>query len=125
MILKPRDVLEKLSHERRCKRNISVIFFLSEKKEIISIHRYIFFEEPQLKMNDIFIPAFYVAASFLILAQVKNGNTNQTKSLQPTQFEIDLTDKIVTAGVFLNIKLLDHLIITKKAYYSFHESGII
>ncbi len=106
MILKPKDVLEKLSHERQCKKNISVIFFLSEKKEIISIHRHVFFEEPQLKMNDIFIPAFYVSASFLILAQVKNGNTNQTKSLQPTQFEIDLTDKIVTAGVFLNIILL-------------------
>ncbi len=135
MILKPKDVLEKLTHERKCEKNIAVIFFLNKHREIISTHRHIFFEKSQLKMSDIFIPAFYVSASFLILAHIKNRENHkenleqkeklQTNSLQPTQFEKELTNKVITAGNFLNIKLLDHLIVTKKTYYSFHESGII
>lgn len=134
MILKPKDVLEKLTQERHCKKNITVIFFLNSKKEIISTHRHIFVEKTQLTMGDIFIPAFYISASFLILAYIKNTGyltifdtekVRDQKSLQPTQHEIELTNKIITAGNFLNIKLLDHLIISKNTYYSFHESGLV
>ncbi len=127
MILKPKDVLEKLSHEKKCDKNIAIVFFLNDKKEVLSIHRKLFSKETKLTMSDIFIPAFYLSASFLIIVHVKNQNGGEIEKtiLQPTDLEINLTHKIITAGDFLNIKLLDHLIVTKNIYYSFHESGIV
>ena len=36
-----------------------------------------------------------------------------------------LTEKIKTAGNTLDIKILDHLIITEKAYFSFADDNIL
>ena len=45
--------------------------------------------------------------------------------LQPSNADKQLTQKIKQAGVTLDIKLLDHLIITEKAYFSFADEGIL
>ncbi|MBA6155601.1 DNA repair protein RadC [Tenacibaculum sp. S7007] len=45
--------------------------------------------------------------------------------LQPSNSDIELTQKIKEAGKTLDIKLLDHLIITEKAYFSFADEGIL
>ena len=45
--------------------------------------------------------------------------------LSPSQSDIELTNKIKKAGQTLDIKLLDHLIITEKAYFSFADEGIL
>lgn len=43
--------------------------------------------------------------------------------LQPSTADKQLTQKIKKAGVTLDIKLLDHIIITEKAYFSFSDEG--
>lgn len=43
--------------------------------------------------------------------------------LNPSSSDIELTQKIKQAGLTLDIKLLDHLIITEKAYFSFADEG--
>ena len=45
--------------------------------------------------------------------------------LQPSIADKNITQKIKEAGVTLDIKLLDHLIITQKAYFSFADEGIL
>ena len=45
--------------------------------------------------------------------------------LEPSTSDIELTKKIKKAGVTLDIKLLDHLIITEKSYFSFADKGIL
>lgn len=45
--------------------------------------------------------------------------------LQPSTADINLTKKIKQAGVTLDIKLFDHLIVTEKAYFSFADEGIL
>lgn len=45
--------------------------------------------------------------------------------LQPSTADKTLTQKIKQAGVTLDIKLLDHLIITEKMYFSFADEGIL
>lgn len=45
--------------------------------------------------------------------------------LQPSVADKQLTQKIKLAGETLDIKLLDHLIITEKAYFSFADEGIL
>lgn len=43
--------------------------------------------------------------------------------LKPSPADIDVTDKINIAAKTLDIKLLDHLIITQKSYFSFADEG--
>ena len=45
--------------------------------------------------------------------------------LEPSAADKNITQKIKQAGVTLDIKLLDHLIITQKAYFSFADEGIL
>lgn len=45
--------------------------------------------------------------------------------LNPSTADKELTEKIKIAGESLDIKLLDHLIITEKSYFSFADNGII
>ena len=45
--------------------------------------------------------------------------------LQPSTADKQLTQKIKEAGIILDIKLLDHLIITEKAYFSFADENLL
>jgi DNA repair protein RadC len=45
--------------------------------------------------------------------------------LTPSNSDKTLTKKIMEAGKILDIKLLDHLIITQKDYFSFADNGIL
>ena len=46
-------------------------------------------------------------------------------NLQPSEADIRLTKSIKEVGRWMEIPLLDHLIITKESYYSFADQGII
>lgn len=46
-------------------------------------------------------------------------------SLQPSLADKQLTQKIKTAGESLDIKVLDHIIITEKAYFSFADDNLL
>ena len=52
-------------------------------------------------------------------------HNHPSEKLQPSESDIELTKKIKEAGKTLDIKLLDHLIITEKAYFSFADEGIL
>ncbi|CAA0144075.1 RadC family protein [Tenacibaculum maritimum] len=45
--------------------------------------------------------------------------------VKPSESDIKITKKIKEAGTFLDIKLLDHLIIAEKIYFSFADEGIL
>ncbi len=46
-------------------------------------------------------------------------------TLQPSQADKTLTKKMVRAGESLDIKVLDHLIITEKSYFSFADENLL
>jgi len=45
--------------------------------------------------------------------------------MKPSGEDLKLTKKIKNAGDFLEIKLLDHLIVSDQSYYSFLDEGLI
>jgi DNA repair protein RadC len=59
------------------------------------------------------------AAAFIALHNHPSG------SLQPSQSDIDLTRKIKKAGEFMDLPLLDHLIVSEKGYFSFADEGML
>ncbi len=52
-------------------------------------------------------------------------HNHPSDSLKPSKSDINLTKKIQAAGKILDIKILDHLLITEKAYFSFADSNLL
>ena len=67
----------------------------------------------------IFAVALKCNATSIILA-----HNHPSGKLKPSDADIGITKKIKSGSDILDIKLLDHLIITKNGYYSFQENGI-
>ena len=67
-----------------------------------------------------FKEALQLGAVGIILA-----HNHPSGTLKPSQADIQLTKKLKTAGDSLDIKVLDHLIITEKAYFSFADENMI
>ena len=59
------------------------------------------------------------ATSIVIAHNHPSGN------LKPSEADINLTNKIKKCSEFLDINLLDHLIITKNGFYSFVENNLL
>jgi DNA repair protein RadC len=68
----------------------------------------------------IYTAALRVNAVSLILA-----HNHPSGSLKPSRADEELTPKIKGAGAFLDIKVLDHLLISSEGYYSFADEGLL
>ncbi|HEX8061406.1 MAG TPA: DNA repair protein RadC [Cyclobacteriaceae bacterium] len=68
----------------------------------------------------IFKVAMDEKASSIILA-----HNHPSGSLNPSQADVDLTNKLVAAGKFLDVQVIDHLILAGKNYCSFADSGLL
>lgn len=68
----------------------------------------------------IFVAALKANACSLIVS-----HNHPSGNLKPSRQDEELTAKIKQAGAFLDIKVLDHMIVTPEAYYSFADKGIL
>jgi len=68
----------------------------------------------------IFGTAFKAGASNIILA-----HNHPSGNLLPSNQDLALTKKIVAAGNIVDIKIIEHLIITNEGYYSFSDEGLL
>jgi DNA repair protein RadC len=64
--------------------------------------------------------ALQLGAVALILS-----HNHPSGTLKPSQADIGLTNKLKKAGESLDIKVLDHVIITEKAYFSFADENLL
>lgn len=71
-----------------------------------------------LKM--VFLPAIKLNASFIILA-----HNHPSRKVHPSANDLLLTEKMHNAGTLLDIKIMDHIIVSKDTYYSFADEGKI
>ncbi|WP_276360591.1 JAB domain-containing protein [Daejeonella sp. H1SJ63] len=68
----------------------------------------------------IFVSALKCNASSVILV-----HNHPSGNLKPSQADIELTRKLKAAGQFLDLPVLDHIILTRDAYFSFADEGLI
>ena len=52
-------------------------------------------------------------------------HNHPSELLVPTGADKDLTDQMIQVGNLVGVKVVDHLIITTKEYYSFERSGLL
>src|SRR5258708_5770951 len=68
----------------------------------------------------IFAAALKANACGIILA-----HNHPSGNLKASQADLDLTKKMKEGGKFLEIQVLDHIIVTSEGYYSFADEGLI
>lgn len=59
-------------------------------------------------------------ASGIILA-----HNHPSSNLKPSQSDLILTRRLVEAGKLLDLQILDHIILTKRGYFSFGDEGLL
>jgi DNA repair protein RadC len=70
--------------------------------------------------KQIFTAALKANACGIILS-----HNHPSGNLKPSRQDEELTRKFKEAGYFLDIKVLDHLIVTSESYYSFTDQGLL
>ncbi|OSZ82070.1 DNA repair protein [Chitinophagaceae bacterium IBVUCB1] len=68
----------------------------------------------------VFSTALKANASSIILA-----HNHPSGNLQPSKEDNAVTSKMREAGSFLDLRVLDHLIVTKDGYYSYADEGTL
>jgi len=68
----------------------------------------------------IFVAALKAHACALIIA-----HNHPSGNLKPSAADETLTQKIKSAGMFLDIRLLDHLVLSSEGYLSFADEGLL
>ncbi|PYS66395.1 MAG: hypothetical protein DMF76_00470 [Acidobacteria bacterium] len=54
-----------------------------------------------------------------------SSHNHPSGDLQPSEADLKTQDQLVQAAKILGIRVLDHLIVSKKGYFSFQEAGLI
>lgn len=57
--------------------------------------------------------------------QIAVAHNHPSGNLKPSKDDINVTEKIKKAGELMNIRIIDHVIIAKENFYSFHDHGLI
>ena len=76
-------------------------------------------EHSFLPVQILSLPLQKQAASFILVHNHPDGR------LEPTESDKAITAKLIYCGTFLQMPLLDHLIIDGNYYYSFRQSGLL
>ena len=74
----------------------------------------------QVHKKMIFWLACQKSASAIVLF-----HNHPSGNLNPSDYDINLTNEIVKGGELLDIQILDHLIVSKNRYYSFADHEMI
>jgi DNA repair protein RadC len=119
-ISSPEDVVEEVKEIRESKKEHFVALYLNARKklihkEVISIGT---LDASLVHPREVFEPAVReLASQVIIVHNHPSGDPN------PSEEDKEITNRIKEAGELLGIELNDHLIITKKDYFSFSDSN--
>lgn len=117
------SVLRRIYQSANCAMDLKEYFFillLNRGNKVIGYHK---LSEGGMSgtVADIklaFATALKCACHAMILC-----HNHPSGTLEPSQTDKLLTDKFVSAGRLLEIKVLDHIILTNLGYYSFSDQG--
>ena len=71
-------------------------------------------------------PRLILAVAIKSLAvSIVLAHNHPSGNLKPSKADEELTQKIKHAGLYHEIKLLDHIIITSEGYFSFADEGVL
>ncbi len=86
-------------------------------KEIVSVG---LLNKTLVHPREVFSPAIEKRACCVVL-----GHNHPSGQCNPSEEDISITNRLVEAGKLLGVKVLDHIIVSPKGYYSFLEHSLI
>jgi len=116
ILLTPKDVWEAMSDIRASKKEHFVVFYLNARnqeieREIISVGTV---NASLVHPREVFEGAIKNNTTSIILA-----HNHPSGDTEPSQDDIEITKKLVHAGKILDIRIVDHVIVTNKEFNSF------
>jgi DNA repair protein RadC len=76
-------------------------------------------DRSQVHPREVFADVIVDHAAAVIFA-----HNHPSGDLQPSEADLKTQDQLVQAAKILGIRVLDHVIVSKKGYYSFQEAGV-
>ena len=115
LILSAKDVWEAMKDIRGSKKEHFVVFFLDSRnqeirREIVSIGT---LNASLIHPREVFEQAIIHSAAHIIVA-----HNHPSGDTTPSQDDIEITRNLECAGKILDIRIIDHVIVTKKEYMS-------
>lgn len=77
-------------------------------------------DKSQVHPREVFADVITDRAACVIFA-----HNHPSGEIKPSNSDLKIHEQLTEAGKILGIKVLDHIIISKKGYYSFQENGLI
>ncbi|MCX6756184.1 MAG: DNA repair protein RadC [Candidatus Nomurabacteria bacterium] len=113
ILLSPKDVWERMEDIRGSKKEHFVVFYLDSRnqeiqREIISMGT---LNESLVHPREVFEGAIKNNAASIILA-----HNHPSGDMDPSEADIEITKKLVHAGKILDIKIINHVIITNNSW---------
>ena len=87
------------------------------KKRIVTIG---LVDRSQIHPREVYADVISDRAAAVIFA-----HNHPSGDLKPSNSDLKIHEQLAEAGKILGIRILDHLIVTRKGYYSFQEAGLI
>lgn len=120
LLLQPVDVWEALADVRAKAKEHIVVFYLDTQqralqREVVSIGT---LTKSLIHPREVFESAIRAHAAEIILA-----HTHPSGVLIPSEADLQMTARIVDAGILLGIPLRDHVIVTKEGFLSLQAAG--
>ncbi len=115
ILLTPKDVWEAMADIRSSKKEHFVVFYLNARnqeieREIISVGTV---NTSLVHPREVFEGAIKNNATSIILA-----HNHPSGDTEPSQDDIEITKKLVHAGKILDIRVVDHVVVTDKEFLS-------
>jgi len=113
-ITSPKDIYKLTKNIHHQTKESLIIFYLNSLGAILE-KKIIQSKIGEIKFNqaEIFVPTLENKARFIILV-----HNHPSGILLPSKNDINTTKILINAGEILGIKLIDHLIVTEKGFYS-------
>lgn len=118
----PADVMPLLHHYSDRKQEHFIAITLNAANEVLNTRVITIglIDKSHVHPREVFADAISDRASAIILA-----HNHPTGNNYPSKADFDVTKSLCDAGKIIGINILDHLIFSKKGFYSFAEEGII
>ena len=121
-LLKPENVLHQVGEIRPSHREQLIGLYLNARYELLAkkILAVGSINTQGVEPRDVFAPAIKLPCRSIILA-----HNHPSGDPQPSQDDISTTKRLKKAADLLGIALLDHLIVTRNAYFSFQQQKLL
>ena len=121
-VRKPDDIYQVIKRYANYRQEVFLTITLSCSHEVIGIHISTIglINRTIIHPREVYIHAILDNAFSIVIA-----HSHPSGSINPSNEDKEITKRIKEAGDLLGINVLDHLIISKKGYYSFRRDGKI